>query len=109
MRCIVTQMSNIVRIENARGRDIWAERGISVNSAYNGVGLERRVHYLTYSDRYVKAVNVAIQEFDNPDGIVKFLSDIARRLSDLNQYTGNKALLHNKFDELLISIEEMIK
>ena len=81
--------------------------GISVNSAYNGVGLEAKVHHLTYSSDYVKAVNAAIQEFDNPDGIVKFLNDIARRLSDLNQYADNKALLRSKFNELLISIEEI--
>ena len=81
--------------------------GISVNSAYNGVGLHRKVHVLTYPDRYVDAVSKAIQEFDNPDDLVQFLNDVARDLSELNQFVGNEVLLKSKFDDFLTGIEEI--
>ena len=78
--------------------------GVSVNSAYNGVGLQRKVHILTYRDDYVRAINEAIVEFDSPDELVVFLETVARRLSDLHQYTDNTPLLRSKFEELLVSI-----
>ena len=81
--------------------------GISVNSAYSGVGLERKVHVLTYKDDYVRAINDAILEFDSPDEIEAFLETVARNLSDLNQYTENTPLLQSKFDELLVNIREI--
>lgn len=79
--------------------------GISVNAAYSGAGLERKVHVLTYPDRYVEAINAAILRYDDPEQVVGFLNDVARKLSDLNQYTSNKPLLNTKFKEILSSIE----
>ena len=70
--------------------------GISVNSAYNGVGLRKRVHYLTNSERYVQAVDAAIRTYHNPDDIVEFLNDVARDLHNLNQYADDPALLASK-------------
>ena len=82
-------------------------QGISVNSAYNGVGLRKRVHYLTNSERYVRALGDAIQTYHNPDEIVEFLDYVARELDRLNQYADNRELLTGKFDEFLVSIEEI--
>ena len=78
--------------------------GISVNSAYNGVGLRKRVHYLTNSPEYVRAINRTIQRYDNPDELVEFLDSIARDLHDLNRYADDKALLQSKFGEFLTGI-----
>lgn len=75
-----------------------------MNSAYNGVGLQRKIHVLTYKDDYVRAINEAILDFDSPDEIVAFLETVARGLSDLHQYTDNTPLLRSKFEELLVSI-----
>ena len=80
--------------------------GIFVNSAYNGVGLEVKVHHLTYSPDYVKAINNAIRKYDNPDKLVGFLDSVARDLHDLNRYVDNKDLLGSKFNEFLSKLSK---
>ncbi|MCY4021358.1 MAG: AHH domain-containing protein [Chloroflexi bacterium] len=79
--------------------------GIAVNSVLNGVGLRKRVHYLTNTERYVKAVDTAIRTFDNPDDVVQFLDQVARDLSKMNHIASNESLLRAKFEEFLVAIE----
>lgn len=75
-----------------------AERGIYVNSAYNGIALEIPVHQLTNSSGYTKAINAVIVSLENAsaEGIVMFLEETARRLQALNIYPRGE-LLRKKF------------
>ncbi len=88
-------------------RDHMESLGISVNSAHNGVGLQRSVHGKTGSTRYVTAINKAVRKFHDKDELVGFLDSAARDLHNLNQYAGNPELLASKFNEFLSKIEEV--
>ena len=86
------------RKEGDQARDILAERGIYVNSAYNGIALEIPVHQLTNSSGYTKAINTVIVRLRNTssEDIVMFLEETAKRLQALNIYPRGE-LLQNKF------------
>ena len=78
--------------------------GISVNSAYNGVGLRKRVHCLTNSRQYEEAISKNILEFTDPEEAVQFLNHVARNLSDLNQYVDDPELLNSEIARFLTGI-----
>jgi hypothetical protein len=83
----------------ARSREILQEWGIDVDSADNGVGLEKSVHYMTLRRDYIAAVEGALERVNSADEATQLLEDIAWRLDQLNP--DNPAGLEGAFDQLL--------
>ncbi|MDX2139162.1 MAG: AHH domain-containing protein [Chloroflexota bacterium] len=81
---------------------ILTNSGVGVNSAYNGIGLGRAVHSLTYSGQtghtYRRAVASAFTNLLDDTGrasseqVIALLDGIAERLDDLQQYTGDELI-----------------
>ena len=79
-------------------RRILSEKRIYVISAYNGIALEKPVHWLTNSERYTEAIKNVIVGLEDasPEAIFKLLEETAGRLQKLNIYPkGDK--LNEKF------------
>lgn len=96
-------------IDAREARKHMESLGISVNSVFNGVGLPDYVHRVIHSpkSRYTEVISKAIRRFRTREEAVEFLDDVARDLSGLNQYAGNKLKLESEFEAFLVSIEEI--
>ncbi len=81
--------------------------GISVNSAYNGVGLSPTVHHLTFDQAYVTAINDAVPVFRKPEELVNFLDRMARELNGLSKYAHDSDRLKHEFGNFLVTIKEI--
>ena len=85
------QMHHIVptgRWKGDEARRILSAQGVYVNSAYNGIALDKPIHRLTNSDKYTEAVSKVIVRLKNasPEIIAMFLEETAKRLQALNIY-----------------------
>lgn len=79
------------RWQGDEARNILSEKGVYVNSAYNGIALEKRVHKLTYSTKYTEAISKVIVRLEDapPEDIAMFLEKTAERLHKLNKHEGD--------------------
>ena len=95
------ELHHIVPTERWQGdeaRDILSEKGVYVNSAYNGVALDKPIHRLTNSAKYTAAIGEVLVELKHasPEDIAEFLEETAKRLQKLNGYPKGD-LLKAKF------------
>ena len=77
------------RWQGDEARDILSEKGVYVNSAYNGIALEKSVHKLTnVNSDYTEAISKVIVKLKDapPEIIEKFLEETTERLHKLNEY-----------------------